>query len=35
MIGNPGQRDGARKELPRIALTRQVIFDVRALSPYV
>jgi hypothetical protein len=24
MVGNPVQRDGVRKELPRIALTRYV-----------
>jgi len=26
MIGNAIQRDGVRKELPRIALNRQVLF---------
>jgi hypothetical protein len=27
MIGNPVQRDGVRKELPRIALNRQVLLS--------
>ena len=28
MLGNPIQRDGVRKELPRIALNRQVFISL-------